>query len=190
MWETWVKDLERVCARAAQDAVCQHNGKSWTSLHSLTKVPFARGAGEKILVIEDAFLLRELVCDYLLDCGLEPVGPASRLQEGCNLARERELDGAILDVKLREGPSFPIAAILKARGIPFVFVTGYHERSQIPPEFRSAPLVCKPFDDDELGAALNLILGRPAQKSLVPLLAGQVPAFDAGRLTTTVSAKA
>ena len=146
-----------------------------------------RPQASKILVVEDGYLMAEVVCDFLRDCGLEPVGPAGRLQEGCALARESALDGAILDVKLREGMSFPIAAILEARRIPFVFVTGYHERSQIPAEFRSAPLVCKPFEDDELGAALGLILDRPMA---VPLLAGPAPAFEPGRLPDAASAKA
>jgi len=38
---------------------------------------------------------------------------------------------------------------LMARNIPFVFMTGYNECSSIPPEFRAAPLVCKPFEEDE-----------------------------------------
>jgi hypothetical protein len=49
------------------------------------------------------------------------------------------LDGALLDVKRHEALCFPVAAILKARDIPFIFMTGYDEISSIPPEFRAAP---------------------------------------------------
>ncbi len=128
--------------------------------------PFAgvsakRGRGEKILVVEESYLLAELLCDFLRDCGIEPVGPADRLQDGCRLARQRALDGAILDIALGESLCFPIAAILEARKVPFIFLTGCREKSLISLEFCSAPLVRKPFEDDGLGAALDLILGRP-----------------------------
>jgi DNA-binding response OmpR family regulator len=72
------------------------------------------------------------------------------------------LDGALLEVKLHEARCFPVAAILKARDIRFIFMTGYDEISSIPPAFRAAPLVCKPFEEDELRAALDLSAHRPA----------------------------
>ncbi len=118
--------------------------------------------GGKILVVEDSYLLAEMIGDFLQDCGLEPVGPVGWLPQGCQLAGERALDGALLDVKLHEALCFPVAAILKARNIPFIFMTGYNECSSIPPEFRAAPLVCKPFEKDELRAALALFAHRPA----------------------------
>jgi hypothetical protein len=49
------------------------------------------------------------------------------------------LDGALLDAKLHEARCFPVAAILKARDIPLIFMTGYDEISSIPPAFRAAP---------------------------------------------------
>ena len=118
--------------------------------------------GEKILVVEDSYLLAEMIGDFLHDCGLEPVGPVGWLQQGCQLAREHALDGALLDVKLHEAVCFPVAAILKARNIPFIFMTGYNECSSIPVEFRAAPLICKPFEEDELRAALALFAHGPA----------------------------
>jgi DNA-binding response OmpR family regulator len=81
--------------------------------------------GGKILVVEDNFLLAEMVDDSLRDWGLAAVGPAYRLREACQFARERALDGALLDVKLGESLCFPVCTILKMRKIPFVFMTGY-----------------------------------------------------------------
>jgi DNA-binding response OmpR family regulator len=114
--------------------------------------------GAKILVVEDSYLLAEMIGDFLRDCGLEPVGPAGRLEEACELAQGRPLDGALLDVKLGENLCFPVCTILTARKIPFILLTGYRQSSLIPPELCAAPLVCKPFREDELGAALALIL--------------------------------
>ena len=129
--------------------------------------------GEKILVVEDSYLLAEMIGDFLHDCGLETVGPVGWLPQGCQLARERALDGALLDVKLHEALCFPVAAILKARNVPFVFMTGYNEWSSIPAEFRAAPLICKPFEEEELRAALASFVHRPLDdRNPVDVIAG------------------
>jgi len=154
---------------------------SSASLDPLAGISAKRGRGQKILVVEDSHLLAELLCDFLRDYGIEPVGPADRLQDGCRLARQRALDGAILDMALGESLCFPIAAILEARKVPFIFLTGCHEKSLIFLEFCSAPLVRKPFEDDELGGALELILSRPTAFS-----SGHC---NASRVTNTVFAK-
>ena len=114
--------------------------------------------GGKILVAEDNYLLGEVVCDLLLDCGLEPVGPAFRLEEAKELARYRALDGAVLDLKLGEHLCFPVCTILMAREIPFIFLTGYRASSAIPMEFRKAPLISKPFAIAEMKSALVAML--------------------------------
>ena len=55
-----------------------------------------------------------------------------------------DIDGAILDIKLGdEVTSFPIAEILAARTLPFIFISGYDE-AMLPPEFSDRPLVAKP----------------------------------------------
>lgn len=58
--------------------------------------------------------------------------------------------GALLDVNLASEPCFPIAAILKARGVPFMFLTGYDDLRILPAEYYSAPRLAKPFDEEEL----------------------------------------
>jgi hypothetical protein len=46
--------------------------------------------------------------------------------------------------------SFAIAEVLCARGVPFIFVTGYEDRSIVPLAFRSAPRLDKPVADERL----------------------------------------
>jgi DNA-binding response OmpR family regulator len=45
------------------------------------------------------------------------------LESAIQWARERSLDGVILDIKLNGLPWFPICAVLSARRIPFMFFT-------------------------------------------------------------------
>jgi CheY-like chemotaxis protein len=128
-------------------------------------VTTSRSVRGRILVAEDGYLLAEAVSDCLRDIGIEPVGPVGQRQEACYLARERALDGALLDIKLRTELCFPAASILLARGIPFTFVTGYNDKSSIPLALRGTPLVHKPFEDDELKDAANALIALRASLS-------------------------
>ena len=113
-----------------------------------------KGPGElqglRVLVVEDSFLVADTICDVLSERGCEVVGPASNLERGWRLSQQEGLDGALLDVNLGGELSFPIAASLAQRGIPFVFLTGYDDISVMPEQFRAIQRMLKPFDFDEL----------------------------------------
>lgn len=70
-----------------------------------------------------------------------------------------ELDAALLDVNVAGQEVFPVAEALKARGVPFVFSTGYGEAG-LPEHWRGNPTVQKPFTEgairDALMKALNI----------------------------------
>jgi hypothetical protein len=66
------------------------------------------------------------------------------------VAREADrLDGAVLDINLHDKRVYPVADALKARGVPFVFATGY-DASMIPEPYVSAPRYEKPVDKARL----------------------------------------
>ena len=133
---------------------------------------------KKILIVEDNYLLAELLSNLVRDCGFEPVGPAGQLREGCRLAREKAFDGALLDVKLGNDFCYPIASILKVREIPFSFVTGWcDDLSLLPLEFRDIARLPKPFENDEVRAALaSMLYGLDAK--CAPTVATDVLAPD------------
>lgn len=106
--------------------------------------------GLKILVVEDDLLLAEVTKILLEDSGCQVVGPAGWLQRGLELAHDEPLDGAILDINLHGEMSFAIAEVHCARGVPFIFVTGYEDRSIVPLAFRAAPRLVKPVADERL----------------------------------------
>lgn len=76
------------------------------------------------------------------------------------MARERALDGAILDINLNGRTCFPVCAILSARRIPTIFLTGYPHVA-IPIEYRGTPLIGKPFETNEMKGALADMLDLP-----------------------------
>jgi DNA-binding response OmpR family regulator len=103
------------------------------------------------LVVEDNSLVAETIAEALIDSGYEVVGPVPTLSAGLELAVDAELDGALLDVDLAGRLCFPIAMILAERKVPFLFLTGYHDASVIPPELRWAWRLTKPFHLADLG---------------------------------------
>lgn len=114
--------------------------------------------GKRILVVEDEPLVAMLVEEMLLDLGCEVVGPAYSIEHGTSLAEAGDLDAAVLDVNLNGELSHGIAKILRARGVPFAFATGY---GSPPPmaEDTGAPILQKPYPADKLEAVLRVMLG-------------------------------
>jgi DNA-binding response OmpR family regulator len=115
----------------------------------------------RILVVEDSLPIAELIGESLQKLGCGVVGPAGTLQAACALARTAEFDGAVLDLKLGEDLCLPIASILKARGIPFVVLTGYPVRLNFP-AFEPAAWIAKPMERGALAVAIDLMLAHRA----------------------------
>lgn len=116
-------------------------------------------AGRRVLVVEDESLVAMLLETILEDMGCVPVGPASTVDEGLQLAAGGEpLDAALLDVNVAGRQVFPIAEALKARGVPFVFSTGYGEGG-LPDEWRGQPTLQKPFTEAAVRDALMKAMG-------------------------------
>ncbi len=109
---------------------------------------------KRILVVEDEYHIADDVAFELRGLGAEVVGPVPTVDEGlAALDAERAIDGAVLDVNLRGKPVFPLADALRARGVPFVFSTGY-DRRFIPSVYDGVVLCEKPVDARALAATL------------------------------------
>lgn len=67
------------------------------------------------------------------------------------------IDAAVLDVNLNGEMSYPIADALAARGVPFVFVTGY-DKDRMLDGYRTFPVLQKPFHRAELSDTLAKLL--------------------------------
>ncbi len=119
------------------------------------------GSRCRVLIVEDEAVIAMLVEDMVLEFGSEVVGPVARLQEALRLAHNAELDAAILDVNVGGAVIFPVAEVLRERGIPFIFATGY-QPNELPPRFRDSLSVSKPFSFPVLAEALRTALaGQP-----------------------------
>ena len=115
-------------------------------------------AAPRLLVVEDEYLIRMLLEDMLADLGYTVAAAVGSFAEASEAATNGAFDAAILDVNLAGREIFPVADILAKRGLPFVFVTGYGERS-LPEPYRDRPALPKPFQAEQLKAVLARLLG-------------------------------
>jgi CheY-like chemotaxis protein len=121
--------------------------------------PSEARSDQRILLVEDEFLIRMLLEDMLEELGYAVAGVAGRLDEATELAKSGAFELAILDVNLDGEDVFPVADILASRGVPFVFVTGYGGRG-LPEPYGSRPTLQKPFQIDDLGKTLGAFFAR------------------------------
>ena len=110
-------------------------------------------AGKRVLVVEDEPMIRLLLDDMLADLGYTMAAEAGRLDEALAQAKDGEFDVAILDVNLNGQAISPVVEVLRKRGLPFVFATGYGQRG-VPEAYRETPTLQKPFQSDALAKAI------------------------------------
>jgi CheY-like chemotaxis protein len=121
-------------------------------------------AGLRLLVVEDEAMIALALEDMLDALGCKVVGVGGTLRRGLAMARDDSLpmDGAILDVNLGGEPVYPIAKALAARGVPFVFCTGYGSTG-VAAEFAHVPALAKPYEQQQLRDLLLACMLKPAR---------------------------
>ncbi len=125
----------------------------------MTPLPDVESKGLRILLVEDQAMIAMAMEQHLRDLGCAVVGPVARLDAALLLARQEELDAAILDVDLGGIKVYPVAEALRARSIPFMFLTGY-SGSTLPVEWHAYLCFGKPFGRDELERFISSLPGR------------------------------
>lgn len=113
--------------------------------------------GLRVLIVEDVGIVAIEEKLMLEQLGCTVIGPEPTLDRGLAAAREQELDGALLDINLAGRSSFPIAAALRQRGVPFIFVSGYGS-GQLEGRFRGSPMMEKPFSRSAVAGLMGRIL--------------------------------
>lgn len=111
--------------------------------------------GRRVLVVEDEYLIADTMEQSLRQAGAVVLGPVPSVDDALELLDdEPDVDGAILDINLGGEKVFPVADVLAARGVRFVFATGY-DVSDVPPAYRHIARYEKPVDVSMLARALS-----------------------------------
>lgn len=124
--------------------------------------------GRRLLIVEDEALISMLMEDCLGDAGAKIIGSAITVAEALKIIENATLDGglhaAVLDQNLVGELVTPVADRLTALGIPFLFATGYDKDHDMRGH-NAAPVVRKPFNSEELVAAVEALMSLDNEKS-------------------------
>ena len=90
--------------------------------------------GRTGLIVEDNMIIALDAEQLLLDNGMARILTAANVAEALRLIEAETIDVALLDVNLGSETSFALIAPLNARSVPYIFVTGYGENLDLPPE--------------------------------------------------------
>jgi CheY-like chemotaxis protein len=117
---------------------------------------------KRILIVEDENLVAMEIAHEVTALGAKVVAMAGSVDSALKVIETKELDGAILDIKLGDEMSFRVADALAARHIPFVFLSGYPAASMtaLVVEARHENIKCfqKPWGPNGIRKALEAII--------------------------------
>ena len=115
--------------------------------------------GQRVLLVEDEFLIAMAIEACLVDAGATVVGPAKSVAEAsARLAEAPTL--AVLDYRLaRDETSLPVARDLAARGVPFLFHTGNATPEELHAQFANVPVLTKPCAEPDMIDACAALIG-------------------------------
>jgi DNA-binding response OmpR family regulator len=112
----------------------------------------------RIFLLEDEPLIAMMLQGWLEEIDCEAIGLAHSVQSALDLLQGARLDGALLDVSLRDNEKcYPVASVLRDRRVPFAFLTGY-AAEDIDVRFRKAPVLCKPLEFEAFRATIAKLL--------------------------------
>ena len=97
-----------------------------------------------VLVAEDEFLIAMDVMDELDAAGFQTVGPFAEAGRALDFCRTRVPDCAVLDVRLRDGESYPLADFLAERRVPVVFHSAHASKHELAARYPTARVCPKP----------------------------------------------
>ncbi len=115
-------------------------------------------ARRRVLTVEDEYFIADELAEALQKAGATVLGPASSVEAALALLDgDAPPEAAVLDVNVAGEMVYPVADRLTARGIPFLFTTGY-DRSALPERYARVRRLEKPFEPFEVLRALRQLL--------------------------------
>jgi two-component sensor histidine kinase/two-component SAPR family response regulator len=108
-----------------------------------------QAASRRVLLVEDEALIGMMMVDILSELGYGVIGPITNVSEASAMAGNGDFQYAVLDINLKGELVYPVADLLIAAGVPFVFVTGY-SAERIDKRYAAVPTLQKPLQKKDL----------------------------------------
>jgi CheY-like chemotaxis protein len=118
----------------------------------------------QVLLVEDEAIIAMLMEDMLAEFSCDVLETVGELDAATAAAMTTHFDMAFVDVNLGGNPAYPVADILRARGIPFAFVTGYGSAGG-QAAYEDVPVLQKPFRAQELEAIIERLRAQSITKA-------------------------
>jgi DNA-binding response OmpR family regulator len=115
-----------------------------------------------VLVAEDELLIAMDVMDELGAAGFETIGPFAKTAQALEYCRAHTPDCAVLDVRLADGESFPLADLLAERKVPVVFHSGHAARNALNERYPQMRVCPKPARSLQIADAVAELCARHA----------------------------
>lgn len=114
--------------------------------------------GQRVLIVEDEYLIAMEVKRWLRHAGAEVIGPVPTVERALDLIEDSHIDAAVLDLNLGDRTTaLPIADRLRTLGIPHLFATGDVNASENS-GYEDRPRLEKPFLEAELIRAVGKLV--------------------------------
>ncbi|TCD14248.1 HWE histidine kinase domain-containing protein [Oricola cellulosilytica] len=126
------------------------------STEKIAEVPFPA----EVMVVEDNLLIAMDAEDALKRLGAQNVTVCPGVDRALEHLEKNPCNFALLDINLGSETSTPVAEELLSRGTPFVFASGYGEKSALPDGLDTVPILSKPYDGDGIRAAYAAVMPR------------------------------
>ena len=107
-----------------------------------------------VLVAEDELLIAMDVMDELGAAGFVTIGPFAKTSQALEYCRLNTPDCAVLDVRLADGESFPLADLLAERNVPVIFHSGHAARGALSARYPQMRVCPKPALTSEIASAV------------------------------------
>lgn len=116
----------------------------------------------EILIVEDEFIIAELMRDMIEAGGHGACVHASTLADALKHAQHGRWKAAFLDIRINGELVFPVADELRRKGVPLAFCSGEFDGADVPKQWRDANRLHKPWQPHELEAVLKKLLSAGA----------------------------
>lgn len=112
-------------------------------------------------------MIRMMVTDMLEELGHQIIAEAGNVDDAERLVQTVDFDLAILDVNLNGRPISPVADLVRLKGRPFIFATGYGVAG-LPEGHRHQPTLQKPFQISALDDSIEALFREPLSAPPAP----------------------